>query len=70
MELRVLEGWVGLETAKVLLGAEREKGGKEWGERGKRELKETEMGINKGVSDWCRVLSFRSFRRAWRRSSS
>jgi len=64
VELRVLEGWVGLETAKVLLGTEneregREGGGKEWGERGKKELKETETGINKGVSERCRVLSFR-----------
>lgn len=64
VELRVLEGWVGLETAKVLLGIEneregREGGGKEWGERGKKELKETETGINKGVSERCRFLSFR-----------
>lgn len=54
VELRVLEGWVGLETGKVLLG---EAGvgvewREEWAVRGKSELRETEVGLGKGVSGW------------------
>ena len=53
VELRVLEGWVGLEVGKVLLGkAAGGSVGQDWAERARQELKDTEAGLGKGVSDW------------------
>ena len=53
IELRVLEGWVGLETGKTLLAeaGARQTGKEEWAERGRKELRETEVGLGKAVSD-------------------